>query len=129
MGELARGDRPPLPQLGLEAGQVVEEFALRVEGGVGVDGGGHGGLVKSSNRDARWSRCGAWEGRANTQSDPLRPLEPLGALQEEQGGRLLDPGQPRLPRPAAEEQVDSSGGEQWRDPEEHEQLHRDLLAR
>ena len=42
---------------------------------------------------------------------------------------LLDPGQPRLPRPAAEEQVDSSGGERWRDPEEREQLHRDLLAR
>ena len=28
VGELEQGDRPPLPQLGLEGGQVVEECAL-----------------------------------------------------------------------------------------------------
>ena len=42
--------------------------------------------------------------RANTQSDPLRPLQPLGALQEEQGRRLLDPGQPDLRELAIQEE-------------------------
>ena len=69
-----------------------------------MDGGGHGGLVKSSHRDACWSRCGAGEGRADPQGDPVCPVEPLGALQEEQGRRLLDPGQPDLRELAIQEE-------------------------
>ena len=56
--------------------------------------------------------------RANTQSDPLRPVEPLGALQEEQGGGVLDPGQPDLREPAIQEEEEEIEEEAHGDEED-----------
>ena len=127
LGESSQGHGSLVQESRLEGRQGLQVHPGRVQGGAGAPRGRHDCRLQMPGGHAHGPGCGAQQGgRVQPQGDPLRSLEPVRPLQEEQERRVRPGGEPGVPGAAAAEQVHLRGGERGRDSQKHILLHCNL---